>query len=186
MDKNTLTGLVLHLPVVSHPIVSQLFGANPEIYKTFGLGGHEGIDFACPRDSAVVAAAPGVVWRSGDSPGPWGIRVILKHDFGFTVYAHLNSTMVVPKQTVRADQIIGFSGATGNVTGPHLHFCLALPQENEGYACPVAMGSGLEKFWWHDPLAAGDALFTTRSVQALGLDLASAGHCEPAPPPAEV
>jgi hypothetical protein len=50
----------------------------------------------------------------------------------------------------------------------------------------VAMGSGLEKFWWHDPLAVGDALFTTRSVQALGLDLASASHCEPAPPPVEV
>lgn len=155
-----ITGLVLHLPVAGYPRISQPFGSNSAIYKQFGLAGHEGIDFACPTGTAVMAASNGKVWRAGDSKGPWGTRVILQHSFGFTVYAHLSSVWIPPGRGVMTGQLLGYSGATGNVTGPHLHFCLALPQENPGYACPAVMGN----FWWHDPLSVGDALFSTRAV----------------------
>ena len=82
----------------------------------------------------------------------------MRHEFGFTVYAHLSSVEVAPDQGVAAGQVLGKSGKTGNVTGPHLHFALALPEERAGYACPAVMGA----HWWHDPLLAGDALFVVR------------------------
>lgn len=153
-------GLSLRLPFVGVEglSVSQFFGSRPAAYKAYGLAGHEGIDYACAVGTTVVAAAEGVVWRAGDSHGPWGVRVILKHGFGFTVYAHLSSVEVAPSQGVAAGQVMGRSGKTGNVTGPHLHFALALPEEHAGYACPAVMGAN----WWHDPLLAGDALFVAR------------------------
>lgn len=140
--------------------LSQFFGARPTVYKRFGLAGHEGVDYACPRGTPVMAAASGEVWRAGDSRGPWGVRIILKHHFGYTVYSHLQSVMVTAGMAVDAGQIIGHSGETGNATGPHLHFALALPAQNAGYACPSVMG----KHWWHDPLGAGDAMMVVRGV----------------------
>lgn len=158
---NGVTGLVLRVPVTDMPagvVVSQFFGSRPAAYKAYGLAGHEGIDYACHVGSTVVATADGQVWRAGDSHGPWGVRVILKHEFGFTVYAHMTSVDVAPGQGIAAGQVLGKSGKTGNVTGPHLHFALALPEERVGYACPAVMGA----HWWHDPLLAGDALFVVR------------------------
>lgn len=134
------------------------------------MAGHEGLDFACPIGSVVVAAAAGQVWRTGDSKGPWGIRVILQHEFGFTVYAHLSNAIVAIGQQVEVEQVLGHSGDTGNVTGPHLHFSLALYQEQVGYACPAAMGAT----WWYDPMLVGDALLASRGVPTSG------ACCQPA------
>lgn len=164
MSKVEMAGeLVLLAPVGGSP-VTQFFGERPAAYRRFGLAGHEGIDYACAPGTPVVAAADGVVWRAGNSRGPWGVRVILRHRFGFTVYAHLRSVEITPGQmAVTAGQVIGLSGATGNTTGPHLHFALALPEENPGYACPAVMGAS----WWHDPLSVGDARMATRGGQSL-------------------
>lgn len=155
-------GLLLLAPV-SGAAVSQFFGARPAVYRRFGLAGHEGVDYACAVGTLVMAAAGGVVWRAGDSAGPWGTRVIVRHEFGYTVYAHLSSVQVAPGQAVAAGQVLGLSGATGNVTGPHLHFGLALPEARPGFACPAVMGAT----WWHDPLLVGDAVMAVRGGAAI-------------------
>lgn len=98
------------------------------ISRGFGSG-HNGIDYKFPSNTPVVAAADGKVdfegWGIKD---PWtlamgGIYVRLKHNDGtFTGYAHLSKTVVDKGRTVKQGQIIGYSGATGQATGPHLHF----------------------------------------------------------------
>ena len=53
----------------------------------------------------------------------WGYYVLIYHNGTYTTrYAHLSSVAVSKGQTVSAGQIVGYEGATGNVTGPHLHF----------------------------------------------------------------
>ncbi|UZV49643.1 M23 family metallopeptidase, partial [Treponema pallidum] len=53
----------------------------------------------------------------------WGNYVIIKHKHGFyTRYAHMQSYTVTRGQHIRQGQIIGYIGATGVATGPHLHY----------------------------------------------------------------
>lgn len=118
--------------------VTQPYGANPELYKPFGLDGHEGADLAAQVGANVYAAAGGSV-RVVDAPPlpidpkakPYGIHVRLTHTIGgqtaVTVYAHLQSATVNVGDVVTAGQLIGLADATGNVrpagaAGSHLHF----------------------------------------------------------------
>lgn len=101
----------------SYPI-TQKYGE-----KYTNEAGHNGIDYGLPQGTPVLAAADGEVWKDGlDSTG-YGNCVILKHDWNAgTVYAHLRNWNVIPGQKVKAGDIIGYSGNSGNSTGPHLHF----------------------------------------------------------------
>lgn len=84
--------------------------------------GHTGQDFAVPTGTSVRAARAGTVVRAGWG-GAFGYEIVLKHAPGsYTHYAHLSQIGVSPGQSVAAGQRVGRSGATGNVTGPHLHF----------------------------------------------------------------
>ena len=71
----------------------------------------------------ILAAASGqVVLAAWDNYG-YGNHVIISHPDGSqTLYAHLSSFAVAKGDRVAAGQRIGFSGTTGNSTGPHLHF----------------------------------------------------------------
>ena len=90
-------------------------------------GHHQGVDFPTPVGTPYAAVADGVVIATGNA---WGAnlgqnQVVIDHvidgqDY-YTVYAHGNSETVDVGDTVRAGQIIGTTGAQGNVTGPHLH-----------------------------------------------------------------
>lgn len=83
---------------------------------------HTGLDFAAPEGTSVVAAASGTVVSAGEG-GPYGNLVKVAHSNGVeTWYAHLSATQVRPGTRVRAGQVIGLVGSTGNTTGPHLHF----------------------------------------------------------------
>ncbi len=85
-------------------------------------GYHTGTDFVVPSGTPVHAIADGQVVYAGWG-GAYGNRVVIKHDDGkYSQYAHLSSLSVSAGQSVSGDQQIGLSGATGNVTGPHLHF----------------------------------------------------------------
>lgn len=85
-------------------------------------GYHTGVDFLVPTGTSVKAAAAGHVVTSGWG-GSYGYQVVIRHADGrYTQYAHLSAISVKTGQTVAAGQRIGRSGATGNVTGPHLHF----------------------------------------------------------------
>ena len=91
-----------------------------------GYPGHKGLDIAGPYGTPIVAAADGTVIEanSTDSWGySWGYYVLIYHNGTYTTrYAHMSSVAVSTGQYVTAGTVIGYEGATGNVTGPHLHF----------------------------------------------------------------
>lgn len=85
---------------------------------------HLGIDYAAPTGTPVWAAAGGVITHRGDGGGA-GNLVMIKHDGGIeTAYMHLSKFADGQKvgQKVAAKTVIGYVGATGLATGPHLHF----------------------------------------------------------------
>lgn len=85
-------------------------------------GSHTGIDFPVPTGTRVQAVGRGTVVEAGPG-GAYGNNVVIKMSDGrYTQYAHLSRITVATGQAVTARQQIGLSGATGNVTGPHLHF----------------------------------------------------------------
>ncbi|WP_326815116.1 M23 family metallopeptidase [Streptomyces sp. NBC_01763] len=95
-------------------------------YKSSGSlwssGRHSGIDFHAPSGSSVVAVGAGTVVEAGWG-GAYGNNIVLRMTDGtYTQYGHLSSIGVSVGQSVGAGQRIGFSGSTGNSTGPHLHF----------------------------------------------------------------
>ena len=80
------------------------------------------VDFAMPTGTPIVASAAGTVYFEGWTNGG-GIMALIDHgDNRCSQYAHLNSTIINTGQHVAQGQQIGTSGATGNVTGPHLHW----------------------------------------------------------------
>jgi hypothetical protein len=84
-------------------------------------GYHTGIDFPVPVGTTIKTAGPGTVVSAGPG-GPYGNQVIIRHSDGmYSQYAHLSSLTVPAGQKIKAGQKIGLSGATGNVSGPHLH-----------------------------------------------------------------
>lgn len=87
--------------------------------------GHTGVDFAQPTGTAIYSAADGVVLatHSDEDGNAFGNFVTVLHaNNTVTLYAHLSSFSVTHGSWVKAGTVIGKMGATGNVTGPHLHF----------------------------------------------------------------
>jgi murein DD-endopeptidase MepM/ murein hydrolase activator NlpD len=83
---------------------------------------HEGIDIGAPNRSPIYAAAAGIVSFAGTQSG-YGNIVIVEHPGGLTTaYAHQSRMSVVAGQVVARGQLLGYVGATGDATGPHLHF----------------------------------------------------------------
>lgn len=83
---------------------------------------HRGIDLDVPTGTPVRAMAGARVRFAGVMRG-FGNVVWLDHGGSvLTVYAHLSSIQVREGERVRARQVIGLSGATGDATSPHLHF----------------------------------------------------------------
>ena len=89
---------------------------------------HEGIDYAAPIGTPVSAIADGTVTKSQYSGG-YGNLIILKHSNGYeSYYGHLSKYGRGIKKGVRVKQgqVIGYVGATGLATGPHLDFRIKL------------------------------------------------------------
>ena len=101
--------------------------ATYRITGTFGLSSalwsstHTGLDLAVPTGTPAAAVSSGEVTEAGWA-GPYGYRTIITTDDGTQIwYCHQSRIDVETGQSVDRGQQIGLVGATGNVTGPHLH-----------------------------------------------------------------
>ncbi|MFJ4093278.1 peptidoglycan DD-metalloendopeptidase family protein [Kitasatospora sp. NPDC089913] len=119
--------------------------ANPKLGTAYGVAGsmwasghHTGADFVAATGTPLRAVAAGTVVKAGNG-GAYGNEVEIKlADGKYAEYAHLSSIGVSIGQTVTAGQQIGLSGATGNVTGPHLHFEIRTGSEYGSDIDPIA------------------------------------------------
>lgn len=94
-----------------------------DLYGPRGDRFHSGLDFPAPSGTTVSAAASGRVVYAQLHGGGWGRLVVIAHSSGVrTFYAHLSRIDVSVGRTVAPGATIGAVGATGNTTGPHLHF----------------------------------------------------------------
>jgi murein DD-endopeptidase MepM/ murein hydrolase activator NlpD len=83
---------------------------------------HRGVDIPLPVGTPVRAMAPGRVHFAGTMSG-YGHTIIIDHSGRTrTLYAHLSEIHVQVGQVLAGRPVIGLSGASGNATGPHLHF----------------------------------------------------------------
>ncbi len=113
--------------------------------RMWSSGRHTGIDLSAPSGTPLYAMQDAVVVSVGYA-GAYGNRTVLRLADGTELwYAHQSRTDVEAGQVVRKGDQIGAVGATGNVTGPHLH--LEVHPEDESSAVdplPIMKEHGLE------------------------------------------
>ncbi|MDC0611949.1 peptidoglycan DD-metalloendopeptidase family protein [Vibrio sp.] len=109
-------------PTTQHWRVSSPFNPHRRHPVTGRLAPHNGTDFATPTGTSVLSTGDGVVEMIRHHPYA-GNYVVIKHDNTYTTrYLHLSKILVHKGQRVTRGQKIALSGATGRVTGPHLHY----------------------------------------------------------------
>ena len=104
------------LPVVGYRLTGR-FGDVSGLWSSV----HTGLDFAAPSGTAIRSVGAGRVVSSGYD-GRYGEKTVVRLADGTEVwFCHQTSVRVDVGERVRAGQVIGTVGSTGNVTGPHLH-----------------------------------------------------------------
>ena len=99
---------------------------NARIYNGTLKGFHSGTDFRAPTGTKLNAVNDGVVVVASERYYS-GNAVILDHGEGiYSSYSHLSKINVKKGQHIKQGQSLGLSGATGRVTGPHLHFSIII------------------------------------------------------------
>lgn len=119
--------------VLSWPLdeifVTQEFGAKTGPHRTYASG-HSGTDFRARTPLPTKAMADGIVRGVGNTdlscPGvSFGKWIFIEYNNGLaSTYGHLSLTTVSEGQKVSRGQVVGYTGGTGRVTGPHLHVSL--------------------------------------------------------------
>lgn len=132
------------IPVPSHPAVTTPFGRRGRHWScnrdASGNGIHTGVDFGSSgiNGARVVAARPGVA-RHVSYGAAFGTRqlAIVTDDGTVDFYAHMSSRTVADGARVAAGATVGAVGASGNVTGPHLH--LERHARFAGWSCSIIL-----------------------------------------------
>lgn len=105
------------LPVTGYRLTAR-FGQAGGYWSS---GYHSGLDFAGPSGTTIVSVAAGVVVSTGYE-GAYGNRTIIRLADGTEIwYCHQSRIVVRTGQHVSPSEVIGYTGSTGNVSGPHLH-----------------------------------------------------------------
>lgn len=123
------------------PRVSSFYGA----YRANKPAGHDGIDFAARIGTPVLAIAGGVVVDSTDvfDRAQLGKVIVIEHANGMrSTYAHLDQRSVPAGAVVAAGREIGMSGASGKVSGPHLHLEVT---DGARHIDPASLIAGLDR-----------------------------------------
>ncbi|ARP83294.1 hypothetical protein CAL12_22370 [Bordetella genomosp. 8] len=120
-----LARLPSSLPVTDYPYLSSSYG-----WRRHPVTGrylrHEGLDFAAPMGTPILAAAGGVVVVAGRDAG-YGQRVDIDHGDGLVSrYAHASEVLVKAGDLIQRGELIARVGSSGVSTGPHLHFEIRL------------------------------------------------------------
>src|ERR1035437_6701838 len=125
-------GRVLNWPL-EKIYVTQLFGKTADSKRLYTSGTHSGVDFKASIGTSVMAMADGTVLGTGNTDltcygGSFGKFIFIQYTNGLSsAFGHLSLIKVIEGQTVKRGEIVGYSGATGHVTGPHLHVSLYAP-----------------------------------------------------------
>ncbi len=105
--------------------LSSLFGLK-RFFNDIPKRPHNGLDIAAPTGTPILAPAPAKVIDTGNYYFN-GNTVFLDHGQGLlSAYLHMNEISVKPGQSVNRGDALGTVGATGRVTGPHLHWIVYL------------------------------------------------------------
>src|SRR5476649_792501 len=122
-----------YTPVTSEPLApignapAFAWPVSGRVISDFGAtangGKNDGINIATAAGAPIHASASGTVTYAGDELKNYGNLVLVKHAGGFTTaYAHADRLVVSRGDFVAKGQVIGYSGQTGDVTSPQLHF----------------------------------------------------------------
>lgn len=99
------------------------YPVNNRNFSQFYWYGHPALDIALGEGNLVYASDTGTVTYAGWNTWGYGNLIVVNHGNGYdTLYAHLSGINVVPGQIVYKGNVIGYSGNTGNSSGPHIHF----------------------------------------------------------------
>ena len=125
---------MIYSPTNKDYCISQGFGANPKMYKKYGLKGHNGQDLSVPIGTPIYAPIAGVVLIGNEGLNGFGkyVRVteLVEGERKEITLAHLSRILVKSGQIISEKILIGYSGNTGNSTGPHLHWQLRRLDKN--------------------------------------------------------
>src|SRR4030042_3584482 len=113
----------LYYPFEGKFKITQKFRENPANYKKFGLAGHDGIDFATPNGTKLLAPMKGKTYV-GWASTTWGLYYGIENDWGTVYLCHLKENYLPSGVEVAEKQLIGETDNSGNSTGPHLHIGL--------------------------------------------------------------
>ena len=122
--------------------ITSLFGGR-QSPGGIGSTNHKGVDIGTPMGTPVLAAKSGTVTSAGWNGG-YGECIVINHGKGnSTLYGHLSGYNVKLGDVVKQGQVIGYSGSTGNSTGPHLHFGII---ENDSWVDPLNYLTGYQYY----------------------------------------
>jgi murein DD-endopeptidase MepM/ murein hydrolase activator NlpD len=153
---------------VNWPLPSYLYGYEDSTSST----PHSGLDFDAPMHTPILAAGPGKIVFAGyglatgmgNTKDPYGLAVVILHDFSYygysvmTIYGHMEKVLVEVGERVNSGDEIGYVGMTGNTSGPHVHFEVRLEQNGDYYiqnpylwmAPPIDRGVFVGQFMYSD------------------------------------
>jgi murein DD-endopeptidase MepM/ murein hydrolase activator NlpD len=113
-------------PPVADVFLTQKYGRTAFAERAYRSKEHNGLDFRAPVGTPIFATEDGTVKAVGDNGRlQYGRYILIEHNNNLTtLYAHLSRQIVGRGDIVSRGQVIGYSGNTGYVTGPHLHLGL--------------------------------------------------------------
>ena len=133
-------------PMPGHPRITSPYGWRTDPI-TGKRGFHKGLDLAAPTGTAMFAPYDGIVYRvdrDGVGRGVFSGNAVVVETGGWRwTFMHLSSAVVHAGDPVIRGKVLGFTGATGRATGPHLHIQIA---DRNGNSVDPATIYALETF----------------------------------------